>query len=179
MAEPLGAAHPPLALIAAVARNGVIGAGNALPWRLPEDLRRFKALTLGHAVIMGRRTWESLGRALPGRQNIVVTRREDFAASGAQTAPSLAAALALVREPPPAWCIGGGELFRAALPRASRLEITWSDADVAGEAFFPPVDWSQWREVAREEQPAGAAGLAHAFGTYERVAPAPPPSAGA
>jgi dihydrofolate reductase len=168
MAEPLGAAHPPLALIAAVARNGVIGAGNALPWRLPEDLRRFKALTLGHAVIMGRRTWESLGRALPGRQNIVVTRRRDMAA-GVDAAASLPAALSMVRDPPPAWCIGGGELFREALPLATRLELTTIDADIAGDTFFPPVDWSQWREVAREEHTSDAAGFGYAFVTYVRA----------
>lgn len=159
MAESLGAARPPLALIAAVARNGVIGAGNALPWRLPEDLRRFKSLTLGHAVIMGRRTWESLGKALPGRQNIVVTRRREFTAPGAQSCASLAAALALVRDPPPAWCIGGGELFREALPLASRIELTAIDADIAGDTYFPPVDWSQWREVARESHAGDAAGF--------------------
>jgi dihydrofolate reductase len=170
MVSPPGAAHPPLALIAAVARNGVIGAGNALPWRLPEDLRRFKALTLGHSVIMGRRTFDSLGRALPGRQNIVVTRQAGFAAPGIDVAHSLEAALALVRDRPPAWCIGGGELFRAALPLAARLEITWIEADIAGDAFFPPVDWSQWREAAREDHPAGAAGLAYAFVTYVRAA---------
>jgi dihydrofolate reductase len=170
MVSPPGAAEPPLALIAAVARNGVIGAGNALPWRLPEDLRRFKALTLGHSVVMGRRTFDSLGRALPGRQNIVVTRQGTLAASGVEVAHSLGDALNLVRDPPPAWCIGGGQLFREALPRAARLEITWIDADVAGDAYFPPVDWSHWREVAREAHPAGAAGLAYAFVTYVRAA---------
>jgi dihydrofolate reductase len=167
MAEPLGAAHPPLALIAAVARNGVIGAGNTLPWRLPEDLRRFKALTLGHAVIMGRRTWDSLGKALPGRQNIVVTRRRDFVAPGAESCASLPAALALVRDTPPAWCIGGGELFREALPLAARIELTSIDADIAGNTFFPPVDWSQWREIAHEKR--SDAGFDYVFATYVRA----------
>jgi hypothetical protein len=95
-----------LAVIAAVAANGVIGAGNRLPWRLPEDLRRFRALTTGHAVIMGRRTWESLPRPLPERQNIVVSRRRDYVAAGAEVVGSLDAALQLVRLPPPAFCIG-------------------------------------------------------------------------
>ena len=109
---------PKLALIAAVARNGVIGAGNALPWRLPADLRRFRALTSGHAVVMGRRTWESLGRPLPDRQNIVVTRAAGWHAAGAEVAASLAAALALARLPAPVFCIGGGRaLCRGAAPR--------------------------------------------------------------
>ena len=172
MDRPLRGPAPPVALIAAVARNGVIGAGNALPWRLPEDLRRFKALTLGHAVLMGRRTFDSLGRALPGRQNIVVTRRAALDASGVELAHSLEEALALVRDPPPAWCIGGGELFRAALPRASRIELTEIDADIPGDTFFPPFDRAQWREVARETHGPGQAGLAYAFVTYERMTPA-------
>ena len=120
-----GASAPPrIALIAAVAANGVIGAGNKLPWRLPEDLKRFRALTLGHAVIMGRKTWESLPRALPGRQNIVVTRQHGYAAAGADTASSFAAALGCVRLPEPVFCIGGGEIYRAALPFATTLHLT-------------------------------------------------------
>ena len=112
---PAAGAGVPLALIAAVAANGVIGDRNALPWRLPADLRHFRALTTGHAVIMGRRTWESLPGALPGRQNIVVTRDRDYAAAGAEIAATLDAALALVRLPPPAFCIGGALLYAAAL----------------------------------------------------------------
>jgi dihydrofolate reductase len=168
MDRPLRGAAPPLALIAAMARNGVIGAGNALPWRLPEDLRRFKALTLGHAVIMGRRTFESLGRALPGRQNLVVTRQRSFSAPGVDVAHSLDDAIAQVRDPAPAWCIGGGELFRAALPRADRLELTEIDTDIAGDTYFPPLDRTQWREVAREAH-VSSAGLPYAFVTYERT----------
>src|SRR4051812_40445479 len=113
-----------LALIAAVARNGVIGADNRLPWRLPQDLRRFRALTMGHAVIMGRRTWESLPGPLQGRQNIVVSRRAGFVAQGAEAAPSVEAALARVTLPAPAYCIGGGELYRVAMPLASTIELT-------------------------------------------------------
>jgi dihydrofolate reductase len=108
-----------LALIAAVASNGVIGVDNRLPWRLPDDLKRFRALTVGHAVIMGRKTWESLSRALPERQNIVVTRQPGYAAIGADVAASLDDALAIVRLPAPVFCIGGGELFRDALARRS------------------------------------------------------------
>src|SRR5438552_1009906 len=110
------ARSPGVALIAAVAANGVIGAGNRLPWRLADDLKRFRALTVGHTVIMGRKTWESLPRALPERQNIVVTRQRNYAAAGAEVAASFEAALALVRSPEPVFCIGGGELYRLALP---------------------------------------------------------------
>jgi dihydrofolate reductase len=173
-ATPATSASVPLVLIAAVAANGVIGSGNRLPWRLPEDLRRFRALTLGHAVIMGRRTWESLPRALDGRQNIVVTRRCDYAAAGADVVASLAEALACVRMPPPAYCIGGGELYRAALPLAGALELTEIARDFEGDVRFPALDRGEWREVARiaEAAPAGG-GLAYAFVSYERVRAAP------
>lgn len=165
------ASAPRLVLIAAVAANGVIGAENRLPWRLAEDLRRFRALTTGHAVIMGRRTWESLPRALPGRQNIVVTRREGYSAPGAEVAPSLDDALARVRMPPPVFCIGGGELYRAALARATRLELTEIARNFEGDVRFPPIPRNEWREVRREEVPAAPGeGFAYAFVTYDRVA---------
>src|SRR5678815_5757123 len=110
-----------VALIAAVARNGVIGADNALPWKLPADLARFRALTIGHTVIMGRKTWQSLGRPLKDRQNVVVTRDRSFAAEGADVAASLGEALAMSTLPAPAFCIGGGELYADALPVASLM----------------------------------------------------------
>jgi len=163
------AASRSVALVAAVAANGVIGAGNRLPWRLADDLRHFRALTTGHAVIMGRKTWESLPRALPERQNIVVTRQRDYPASGAETAASFADALALVRMPDPAFCIGGGELYRAALPRASRLYLTEIARDFDGDARFPAFPPAEWRETAREAHPsAEPGGLDYAFVTYER-----------
>lgn len=168
-------ASRPLVLLAAIAANGVIGADNRLPWRLPEDLRRFRALTMGHAVIMGRRTWESLPRALPGRQNIVVTRRRDYVAPEAEVAASLDDALACVRLPPPVFCIGGGELYRLALPRATSLQLTEIAREFDGDVRFPAVSPAEWREVAREEQPAVQPdGFAYAFVTYERIAPANP-----
>src|SRR5574340_1075600 len=114
---------PALAIIAAVARNGVIGVNGGLPWRLPADLKHFRALTMGHAVIMGRRTWESLGRALPGRENIVVSRRGGFTSEGAQVVRSLSEALARVTLPAPAFCIGGGELYREALSIAGTMHL--------------------------------------------------------
>jgi dihydrofolate reductase len=164
---------PDVALVAAIASNGVIGAGNRLPWRLPDDLRHFRALTHGHAVIMGRRTWESLPHALPGRQNIVVTRQRGYAATGAEVAASLDEALALVRLPPPAYCIGGGELYRAALPRAVRLHLTEIDRPFDGDARFPSWRRRDWRETARVTMRAeGPDGFGYAYVTYERAEPA-------
>jgi dihydrofolate reductase len=161
--------HPPLALIAAVARNGVIGADNRLPWRLPEDLRHFRALTVGHAVVMGRRTWESLRGALPERQNIVVTRREGYVAAGAEVAGSLHEALARVVRPAPAFCIGGGELYRAALPLAATVYLTEIDRDFEGDTSFPPLDRDQWREASRERHARSAPdGYDYEFVTYVR-----------
>ena len=161
---------PAIALIAAIAANGVIGIGNRLPWRLAEDLKRFRALTTGHAVIMGRKTWESLARALPERQNIVVTRQRGYVAAGAEVACSFDEALALVRLPGPVFCIGGGELFREALARAQLLYLTEIDRDFDGDARFPPWRAEQWKEIDREsrhsEEPGG---FDYAYVTYERT----------
>ncbi len=161
--------RPALALIAAVASNGVIGRDGKLPWRLPEDLRRFRALTTGHSIIMGRRTWESLPRALPERQNIVVTRQPEFMAEGAIVTGSLDEALARVERPEPAFCIGGGELYRAALPLAQTAFITAIERAFEGDATCPPLDPAQWRETARESHASGdTEDLRYAFVTYER-----------
>ncbi len=154
-------------LVAAVARNGVIGAGGKLPWRLPEDLRHFKALTLGHPVIMGRRTWESLGGPLPGRENIVLTRSPGYDAPGAHVAASLQAVLALCTGEPVVFVIGGGELYAAALPFADAMVITEIGRDYAGDARFPPFDRSAWRETQRKPQTAED-GLRFDFVLYER-----------
>lgn len=160
--------QPRITLIAAVAKNGVIGAGNSLPWRLPEDLKRFKALTLGHPIVMGRKTWESLGRPLPGRTNIVVSRNADFAAAGAQRVGSLAEALtaAAATDSDEVFIIGGAEIYRQALPLAQRLQLTEIDQDFAGDVHFPTVDPALWRETAREAHPVGA-DFAYAFVTYD------------
>jgi dihydrofolate reductase len=153
-------------IIAAVAANDVIGAGNRLPWHLSSDLKRFRALTTGHAVIMGRKTWESIGRALTDRQNIVVTRRNDLSAPGIETASSLEAALARVRMPAPAFCIGGAELYREALLLATTLHLTLLRRAFEGDATFPRIDRGKWRESAREEHAED--GLEYAFVTFER-----------
>jgi len=172
--ESTSIAAPSLALIAAVASNGVIGIDNRLPWRLPDDLKRFRALTIGHAVIMGRKTWESLSRALPERQNIVVTRHPGYAAVGADVAVSLDDALALARMPEPVFCIGGGELFREALGRAQRLYLTEIDRDFTGDATFPPWRSRRWKEVARENRRSeGPGGFEYAYVTYDRTASDP------
>ena len=159
-----------LTLIAAVARNGVIGQDKRLPWHLPADLKHFKTLTTGHTVIMGRKTWESLPpnfRPLPGRQNIVVTRNAGYAAAGAVVVGSLPAALAAAAGDE-AFVIGGAELYAAALPQAARLRLTEIDADFAGDTWFPPRDPREWRETVRDAQ-RDETGLGYAFVTYERT----------
>lgn len=158
---------PRVLIIAAIAANGVIGAQGVLPWRLPEDLRHFKALTLGHPVIMGRRTWDSLGRALPGRENIVITRRAGFDAPGAHVATSLAQALAACAGRPKAFVIGGGEIYAEALGIADELLLTEIDASFEGDARFPDFDRKHWQEVARVPHPL-AAGPAFSFVRYLR-----------
>lgn len=161
--------RPALALIAAVAENGVIGCDGRLPWRLPEDLRHFRALTTGHAIIMGRRTWESLPHALPCRQNIVVTRQRGFVADGATVASSLEHALREVEYPPPAFCIGGGELYRTALPYAQTAFVTEIARAFDGDTTFPALDAAQWRETARGPRlQESAGGFSYVFVTYER-----------
>jgi dihydrofolate reductase len=160
-----------IAVIAAVARNGVIGVDNRLPWRLTDDLRRFRALTTGHAVIMGRRTWESIAKPLSGRQNIVLTRRPPPPAPGFEFESSLDAALSRVRLPDPVFVIGGEALYRDALPRASLLYLTEIERDFGGDARFPSFDRSRWRERAREAHTAldGEDTFTYHFVVYERT----------
>lgn len=162
-----------IVLIAAVAKNGVIGKDNALPWHLPEDLKHFRQLTTGHVVIMGRRTWESLPerlRPLPGRLNVVVTRNAGYQAPGASVVHSLDAATKVgpTDTAAPRFVIGGAELYAEALPLAQRLELTEIDIEAAGDAYFPAFDRRLWREVKRV---AGISvnGLRYAFVTYERT----------
>jgi dihydrofolate reductase len=157
-----------LAIIAAVAANGVIGDGLRLPWRLPADLAHFRQLTTGHAVIMGRRTWQSLARPLPDRQSIVVSRNPAFTAEGAAVARSLHEAVDLVRLPAPAYVIGGSALFRESLLHATTFHLTDVHADYPGDVYFP--DWirTQWREIAREEHAAVDGAPAYSFVTLAR-----------
>lgn len=150
--------RPPLvSLIAAVARNRVIGAGNRLPWHLPADLRRFRALTWGKPIVMGRRTHESIGRALPGRRNVVVTRCGRVL-EGCERAGSLAAALAMTAAAPETVVIGGERCYREALPLAERIYLTRIEADFEGDAWFPAWEPAAWAERSRERFAAGAGG---------------------
>lgn len=163
------ARKPRLSLIAAVAANGVIGSDNALPWRLPEDLKRFKALTLGHPVIMGRRTHESIGRPLPGRRNIVVSRNAAFSAAGCETAASLEAAIAACAgTADEIFVIGGAQIYAEALPLAERLYLTEIGAEFPGDARFPAFDRDAWRETSRERH-SGGNGIGFDFAVYERA----------
>ena len=159
---------PRLTLIAAVARNGVIGRDNQLPWKLSEDLKHFKALTMGHPMVMGRKTWESLPGILPGRPHIVVTRNPDFVAGGATVVTSLHAAVNAAGDTDEVFVIGGAELYTQAFEFADRLQLTELDADFEGDAHFPNWDRSQWRETARESHRTES-DIGYAFVTYERV----------
>lgn len=144
-----------IVLVAAVARNGVIGRDNALPWRLKADMRFFRQTTTGHTVVMGRKTWDSLGRPLPNRRNVVLTRDPAFRAEGAELAASLEDALATPGDGP-IFVIGGAELYRQTLPYADRLLITEVEAEVEGDARFPDFDRSAFVETARSSHPADA-----------------------
>jgi dihydrofolate reductase len=146
--------YPRVYLVAAVAANGIIGAKGKLPWHIPEELKHFKRLTLGHPVIMGRRTWESLKGALPQRENIVVTRTPGYQAPGAAVANSLDAALALCAGEPVAFVIGGTQLFEESLPLAAGMVLTEIQRDYQGDTWFPKWDRSQWRESQREAHTA-------------------------
>jgi len=139
-----------VSLVVAVAENGVIGRDNALPWRLPADLRRFKALTLGHTVIMGRKTFESIGKGLTGRRNLVVSRNPEFRPTGAQRVPSLEAALAAAGPAGEVFVIGGADLYRQALPLAERICLTLVRARPEGDAHFPLPEQPDWRLVSSE-----------------------------
>jgi dihydrofolate reductase len=162
------AAPPRVTLVAARARDGAIGRGNALPWHLPEDLRHFKATTLGHPIVMGRRTFESIGRPLPGRRTIVVSRDAAWTHDGCERAGSLDEALALAAGAPEVFVVGGGQLYATAMPRADRLIVTDVEIDVDGDVFFPPIDPARWRLAAREEA-VSRTGLRYAIGTWTRA----------
>jgi dihydrofolate reductase len=159
-----------VSIIAALARNRAIGRGNGMPWRLPEDLKRFRRLTMGRAVIMGRKTLESIGAPLSGRDNIVITRSRDWFRSGCIVAHSLEAALAAVGEEQDAYVIGGAQIYALAMPHARRLFLTEIERDFDGDAFFPEFDRSRWREVSRERRAsAGPEDFDYAFVEYERA----------
>jgi dihydrofolate reductase len=150
-----------ITLVAAVADNGVIGEGGRLPWRLKSELRHFRSVTMGKPVVMGRKTYQSIGKPLPGRTNIVVTRDPKFAADGVVVAGDVETALGLAHDDAKRRgageirVIGGTEIFAQTMPLADRLEITEVHAKPAGDTFFPPIDRKRWRETARSKHPAG------------------------
>jgi dihydrofolate reductase len=163
-----GMNNPPITLVVARARNGVIGRDGKLPWHLPADLRRFKALTMGSAMVMGRKTFESLPGLLPGRRHIVLTRSADWRAEGAEVAGSIAEALELARESAVS-VIGGAEIFAEFLPLANRIELTEILADVAGDTLMPdPRDTGGWRETSSAEHPGEDGRPPFRFASLER-----------
>jgi dihydrofolate reductase len=162
-----------ITLVVARARNGVIGNEGALPWHLPADLKRFKAITVGKPVVMGRKTFESIGKPLPGRHNIVLTRQADWHAQGVTVVPNLAEAVAAAGLDPrtrgDVMIIGGAEIYALALPVATRIDVTEVDAEPAGDTRLPPFDPARWREVARETHEPEGDRPGYAFVTLERV----------
>jgi len=160
-----------ITLIAGVARNGAIGRDNRLLWRLPEDMAHFKALTLGHPVIMGRKTWDSLPekfRPLPGRRNLVLSRQPGLGLAGAEVFATLGEALAACAAAPQVFVIGGAQIYAAALPLARRLELTEIDADFDADSFFPPWDRQAFECTARSSHHSVQQGWHYDFATYDR-----------
>jgi len=161
--------RPTVTLVVARATNGAIGRNGDLPWRISADLKRFKALTMGSAMIMGRRTFDSLPRLLPGRRHIVLTRGRNWSAPGAEVAHSVEEALGMAGDEPVS-IIGGAEIFELFLPHADRLELTEVQGEIAGDTFMAdPRTTGEWREVAREAHPAEGATPAFTFITLERA----------
>ncbi len=160
-----------IALIAAVARNGVIGRDGDMPWRISADLKYFKSTTMGKPIIMGRKTFESIGKALPGRPNIVVTRRASFAADDVEVAGGLDQALAVAAayDSEEVMVIGGGQIYTTALPLAERLYLTEVHMEADGDVVFPAIDRARWREVSRDDHAAEGDTPAFSFVTLDRV----------
>lgn len=170
----MGVVKMDVVLVAAVAANGVIGHENEMPWHLPADLRRFKQLTMGHPIVMGRKTFLSIGKPLPGRHNIVLTRDHGWKAEGVTVVHDLASAIAAARADAGAgldtlMVIGGGDIYRQTLKLATRLELTKIEAEPDGDTYFPPVNKDEWREVAREFHLAEEGRPAFSFVTLERT----------
>ncbi len=155
-------------IIVAIANNHVIGVNNTLPWHLPEDLKRFRAITMGHHIIMGRKTFDSLGRLLPGRTTVIVTRNLHYHVEGALIAHSLQEAIGLCQNDDEIFLIGGAELYQTGLALADRLYVTEIDLDVAGDAYFPEINPNQWLETARESH-SSEQGLRFNYVNYQRL----------
>lgn len=164
--------HPPLAIVVAMAQNRTIGIDNRLPWRCPEDLRHFKALTLGHHLIMGRKTFDSIGKPLPGRTTVVVTRNPNWQAAGCLVAHSLESAIAACPADQTAFVVGGAELYAQALPAVGTLYVTEIEQEIIGDAHFPALDPADWQEAeSRSSEQALPQPLRYRFVTYRRQSP--------
>jgi len=164
-------AAPRISLIVAMARNRVIGADNKIPWHLPNELKLFKSLTMGHHIVMGRKTYESINRLLPGRTTVIVTRQRDYGVEGAIVAHSIPDAVDACRGDDEVFVIGGAELFRETLPIADRLYLTVVDAEPAGDVFMPGIDMTQWRETSSQAfMPDGKHAHGYRFYIYDRHA---------
>jgi len=161
-----------ISIIVAVAGNGVIGSGNQLPWRLPDDLKRFKALSIGKPIVMGRKTFDSIGRPLPGRLNVVISRQAGLDIPGCRVVTSIDEAIAAAHPAPEIVIVGGADIYRQVLPQVQVIHLTRVHASVEGDVVFPELQERQWREVAKEYHPADER-HAHAFtfSTLQRVAP--------
>jgi dihydrofolate reductase len=164
-----------ISLVVAMTRQHVIGRANGLPWRLPEDLKHFKAVTLGKPILMGRRTFDSIGKPLPGRTNLVLTRDTGWKTDGVTVVHSVDEALSRVGDVEEVAGIGGAEVFRLLLPLATRIHLTWVEADVAGDTWFPPLELSQWREThSRRVQADERNAFDMTFVTLERASAGAP-----
>jgi dihydrofolate reductase len=158
-----------ISIISAMAKNRVIGINNALPWRLPEDLKYFKSLTLGHHILMGRKTYESIGKPLPGRTTVIITRGSYSSQEGAKIAQSLQEAIEICGGDEEIFFVGGAELYAQALPLADRLYLTEIQAEVEGDAWFPEFDRGQWHEVSRDKRHDEVSGMDYHFVVYDRI----------
>ena len=163
-----------ISIIVAASTNNVIGVQGQLPWKISDDLKHFKKLTMGKPIVMGRLTWESIGRPLPGRQNIIITRQPDFSADGCDVVSSPAAALAVSGNAGEIMIIGGSQIYDLFLPKAGRLHITRVHAEIEGDAFFPTIEAGDWELVESEAHAASEANdFAFDFKTYERIPHSP------
>lgn len=159
-----------ISIVVAASNNHVIGNNGALPWKISDDLKHFKALTMGRPIIMGRLTYESIGRALPGRQNIIITRQVDYKADGCDVVTSPADALRVSGDADEVMIIGGSQIYALFLPKATRLYVTRVHCEVDGDAYFPEIDADEWSLLASEPRPASAANeFAFSFNCYERI----------
>jgi dihydrofolate reductase len=160
---------PRISIIVAMAKNRVIGADNKLPWHLSADLKRFKALTMGHHIIMGRKTFESIGKPLPGRTTLVISRDTGYQAPGAKVVHSLPAALSASAGDSEVFIVGGEQIYHESLPVADRIYLTEIDKEFDGDSFFPSLTSDAWRALGRETHEDSAAGLSYSFVTYDRI----------